>query len=252
MYSYIKPFKYCPTNHIVNDGFECFEFSDNHLDYIEKLSPRQGRVIETIRLPELAQQGCPYDLTIPQLPKNVISNIVIHSDIIFDFSSFFDPVFNNKTGKTLSLFIFQDLGSYWSKINTMDNSDYRMGVFLTNEQINISHLESKENHTPCLNCHYLNVIGNHIEQDPRNNEWQQFFHFLMKQELGAIASRPLRSAEHALVAGIVHQIATGRLVAGSSNTAGISPFDCGAIHLSDLNKSQAKMHWNYQCGCAQR
>lgn len=251
MYSYIKPFSYCSVNCTANDGSECFEFSDKHLDYISWLSSKQGKVIETDQLPALAKRGCPYDLIVPQSPQNLISRLVIHSDISYDFSSLFDSVFKNKIGNSLSLFIYHDLEKYWSEINKPDNNDYRMGIFFTNCQMNISHLESKKDYTPCLNCHYLNVIGNHMNQDPRNNEWQQFYHYLMKRELGAIASQPLCSAEHALVAGIVHQIVIGRFVSGSTNTSGFSPFDGGAIHLFDFNKSQAKMHWNYQCGCPQ-
>lgn len=252
MLSYVRMFYFCPEKHVVNDGFECFQFSDSHLEYIQKLSAFQGSVVDNAQLPELDNESSTYGLVIPQLDENQITKPIIHTDLPFDFYTGFDPLFNNENGKKLSIFIFKDIGKYWSEINKNDNSDYRMGIFITNEQINISHLESRTDHTPCLKCHYLNVLGNYMAEDNRNNEWQQFFHYLMKNDLSSLASRPLVQSEQALLAGILYQVTASRLIFGYASRDGFTPFDCGAIHMTSLSKTKAKMHWNYQCECSKR
>ncbi|EPJ2215907.1 hypothetical protein VCSRO199_1054 [Vibrio cholerae] len=250
MLSYVKKFSFCHKNHIINDGNECFTFASEDLNYIQELSVLQGTVIENSKLPELYYESCPYDLVIRQSQDNQIAKPVIYTDLPFDFDKGISPLFNEKGDKKLSIFIFKDIEKYWSEINRKDNNDYRMGIFFTNEQINISHFESHNDHTPCLKCHYLNTLGNHIEEDRRNNEWQQFFHYLMKNDLGQLTTRALTDSEYALILGILYQVTASRVLSGYCNHDGFSRFDCGAIHLTSLSKTKAKMYWNYMCGCS--
>ncbi|NHB98551.1 hypothetical protein [Photorhabdus stackebrandtii] len=251
MYYYVRPFNVDMENKIINDGEECYEFSEQHKNYLSMVSKYNGSIINSNLLRHFQFKNCPYEILIPQDEKYSISEIIIKSDIDNNIGKLLTESIKSDTGNSLTILLYQDINEYLDNLNQEQNSDYLMGAFLTNEQLNISHLVSQKDHTPCLKCHFYNVIGDYTSNVKAKNEWQQFFSFMMKNDFGSLSSRELMQNDKQYISSILYSIIMTRFISGyNNNQKSISPFMSYIFHIKELITHKSKMYWNDSCGCS--